>query len=164
MSNPKKILILTGLVALAVSFQIIPVIFSHQYVLLTMFSALPIYLITRISGSMGVIAFMVAGIAVFSINPHEGLFFLFTNGPIGLASGLGKYLGKKSFVTMFIMSVILTITLSLLNFIIGIRVFGINIPGPLSIQVLLIFLFSFCYSTLYSSMADFIYRLLRTRI
>jgi hypothetical protein len=158
MSNLKKITLLLGLITLTISFQLIPVIFSHQYVLLAMFSAFPIYLITRISGPMGLIAFMAAGIGIFSISPHEGLFFLFTNGPIGLVVGLGMYLGKKSLGTLLIMSIILTITLSLLNFVLGIKVFGADIPGLLGMEVIFIFLFSLLYSTLFSYTAELIYK------
>jgi hypothetical protein len=163
MSGAKKIAILAILTVFTILIQIIPAISSHKYVLLTMFSALPIYLITRTSGPMGLIAFVAAGILIFGISSHEGLFFLFTNGPVGLVLGLGWYFKKGNLAASFFSGLILTITLSLLNFVIGIKVFGANIPGWMGVQILLIFLFSFIYSAIYSLMAGFVYRLLRKR-
>lgn len=163
MSSTKKTTVLVVLTVFTVLFQIIPAIFSHKYVLLTMFSALPIYLITRISGPMGLIAFVAAGISIFGISSHEGLFYLFTNGPVGLVLGLGEHFSKRDLTAAFLTAITLAITLSLLNFVIGIKVFGTDIPGPLGVQILLIFLFSFMYCIMYSFMADFVYRLLRKR-
>jgi hypothetical protein len=164
MLGVKKLTIFVVLVVLTILIQIIPAISSHKYVLLTLFSSLPLFLIARSSGPLGLIAFVIAGISIFSINSHEGLFFLFTNGPVGLMLGLQRCFKKESLTASFITGLILTITLSLLNFIIGIKVFGTEIPGPLVIQILLIFLFSFLYSTMYSYFAGFIYRRLRKKI
>lgn len=163
MSGVKKIAILVVLTVFTILFQIIPAISSHKYVLLTMFSALPIYLITSTSGLVGLIAFVAAGISIFGISSHEGLFFLFTNGPVGLVLGLGGYFKKGNLAAAFFSGLILTITLSLLNFLIGIKVFGATIPGSLGIQVLLIFLFAFIYSVIYSFMAGFVYRLFQKK-
>jgi hypothetical protein len=163
MSSTKRITVLVVLTFFTVLFQIIPVVFSHKYVLLTLFSALPIYLITRTSGPMGLVAFVAAGILIFGISSHEGLFFLFANGPVGLVLGLGEHFSKRDLTAAFLTAITLTITLSLLNFVIGIKVFGTSIPGSLGVQILIIFLFSFIYSVIYSYMAGFVYRLLRKR-
>ncbi len=157
-SYTKKIAVVAVLTTFAVIFQIIPVVFSHKYVLLTMFSVIPIYLITCASGPLGLIAFVIAGISIFGISSHEGLFFLFTNGPVGLVLGLGGYFKKQNLAIAFLTGLILTITLSLMNFVMGIKVFGTNIPGPLGVQIISIFLFSFIYSLIYSYIAGFIYR------
>lgn len=90
-------LITTGglLICLTVLFQIIPVILSELFVFATMVSALPIYIISRINPQTGVIAYSAAAVLIFSVSTHEALFFLCTNGPVGLSLGIFNHYTKK---------------------------------------------------------------------
>jgi len=95
--NIRHIAIGGFLVGLSITFQLIPVIFGELFVLVTIFSTLPIFIITRLNPKTGGVAFVVTAILVLSFNSHEGLFFIFTNGPVGLALGtLNYYSDMKS--------------------------------------------------------------------
>jgi hypothetical protein len=150
--------ILTGL---AVLFQIFPALFTHQVVIVTLLSALPIYLITLINPLIGPMAYLVAGIFIFLVSPHESLFFFFANGVLGLSLGTGSYLTKKRVSAARISAVILTITLSLINYRLGILVFGTKIPGPFPVQLAVLLLFSFLYSCLFLYLANILVKKLK---
>jgi phage shock protein PspC (stress-responsive transcriptional regulator) len=153
-----KFLAIGGLcVCLAVLFQIIPVIFSELFVLTTMLSALPIYIISRINPKLGIVALIGAGIIIMSISTHKGLFFLCTNGPVGISLGTADYYFNKKALISLLSGVILTLTLSFMNYIIGIPVLGTSLPGNFIIQLTIIFLFSILYCFTYLHLARYIY-------
>jgi hypothetical protein len=148
-------LILTGLTVLL---QLIPVIFSHKLILFTMLSAIPIYLITRINPPVGPFAVILSGFLILLFSRHEALFFLLANGPVGLTLGIGQYLTKNRMIITLITSIVLTLTLSVINFHIGIKIFGAPIPGPFWMQLVIVWLFSFIYSNLYLYLANLVTR------
>lgn len=141
------------LVGFAILFQIAPIVLSELFVIVTMLSALPIYIITRLSFKNGIIAFIAVSIIVFTISPHEGIIFIFANGPIGLSIGGFSPICRSSRVVALFTSIILTLSLSIINFIIGINIFGIDLPGNLFTKLVLIFLFMFIYSYIYMDLS-----------
>lgn len=160
MTNTKLITIGGLLTGLAVLFQIIPALFSEAFIPITMLSALPIYIIARLNPKTGLIAFAVAGILIMAVTTHEGLFFLFTNGPVGLSLGMVHHFTAKKLIILLGTSLVLTFTLSIMNFVIGIHVFGTKIPGVLWVQLVILYLFSFVYIVIYFHLANFLFNLL----
>lgn len=135
--------------------------FSEIFVLLTLFSAVPIYIVSRINPKAGVLSYFVASLLVMLISTHEGIFFLCTNGIVGLSLGTCSYYTKKKILIWFISSLILTITLSFMNYVVGIPIFGAKIPGAMIIELVLIFVFSCVYNTIYYYFSNFIFKLLK---
>src|SRR5689334_8530576 len=117
------------MICLAVLFQITPVVFSEALVIMTILSAIPIYIICRLDPKLGLLGFVGAAFLIMLFSIHESMMFLFTNGVIGLSHGLCSYFIRKSLVIIIVTSLILTTTLTILNFIIGIPVFGFNLPN-----------------------------------
>ncbi len=154
-----KLIVLGGILSLvAVLFQSIPIFFSEIFIFATILSAIPIYIATRVDIKVGTLSYFVAGIIIMLLSIHEGTFFFCTNGILGLSLGiLSNYVNKKTFISMF-SGASLTVGLSILNFFIGIPVFGTEIPGSILIQLLIIFCFSSIYSFVYGFFADFIYK------
>lgn len=72
----------------------------------------------------------------FSI--HEGLLFLCTNGIVGLSLGICSFYINRKSIIWIISSVILTTVLSIVNYGIGIPVFGGWIPGKIVIQLVIL--------------------------
>ena len=155
-----KLLVLGGiLTGIAVLLQIIPVFFSEAFVLLTLLSALPVYILCRIKPAAGISACLSASILIFSISFHEGIFFVFANGIVGLSLGLGKYyFCRSSSLPVITGSLALTASLCTAALVLGINVFGTRLPFNIPLQIASILAFSVVYCLLYAKLADGLYR------
>lgn len=147
--NTKTIVIGSLLAAIAAIFQLIPVFLTEGLVFLTILSAIPIYLISIINPKVGLLSYIITGILVMIFSIHEGLFFLCTNGVVGMSLGISSYYTKKKLIIWAISSITLTISLSIMNYGIGIPIFGFKIPGGIPIQVVILFVFSLIYNIIY---------------
>lgn len=157
--NKTRIIVLGALLAaIAALFQLMPYFFSEMLVLLTIFSGLPIYIISRINPKVGVLSYIVASAIIMFFTVHEGLFFLCTNGIIGLSLGICNYYTKRKSIIWIISSFILTLTLSIMNYGIGIPVFGGKIPGNMIIQLAILLCFSVIYNIVYYYFLNFIFK------
>lgn len=161
MFNTKIVVIGALFAAIAALFQLTPTLFSEAFVFFTIFSAVPIYIVSRINPKVGVLSYFVASMLVMLLSIHEGLFFLCTNGIVGISLGICSYYKKMKVITWFLSSLVLTVTLSIMNYGIGIPVFGIKIPGAMVIQIATIFLFSTIYNIFYYYFSSFIFNLVK---
>jgi len=161
MSNTKTIVIGALLAAIAALFQSMPILLSEAFVFLTIFSAVPIYIVSRINPKAGVLSYFVASMLVMLLSVHEGLFFLCTNGIVGISLGICSYYKKMKAITWVLSALVLTVTLSIMNYGIGIPVFGTNIPGVVIIQIAIIFLFSISYNIFYYYFSNYIFNKLK---
>lgn len=155
--NTKTIALGSLCAAIAAMFQLTPIFFSEVLVFLTIFSTLPIYIISRIDPKAGVLSYFAASILIMFLSIHEGLFFLLTNGFIGITLGIFSRYTNSKMITLIFSSLFLTITLSILNYGIGIPIFGAQIPGTFIVQITVIFLFSAVYDSVYYYFANLIY-------
>lgn len=160
MSNTRVIVIGGLLACLAALFQCVPALFSEALVLVTIFSALPIYIIAKISPKVGVAGYVTAAILIMFLSVHESLFFLCTNGMVGLSLGICHHHTNKKLFICAASSAALTITLSIMNFVIGIPVFGVKIPCSIYMQLGILLLFSCVYITVYFFMANFFFKII----
>jgi hypothetical protein len=126
-----------------------------------MLSAIPIYIASRINPAAGIMSYLVAAILISFVSTHEAVFFLCTNGAVGVSLGSCRYFKLKLPFVIIISSCILTITLSVMNFGIGIPVFGTQIPGAFIVQLLILLLFSSVYNLIYLLFNDFIFNRLK---
>lgn len=149
MSRTKLIVLGAFFTSLAVVFQLIPVLFSEAFVLMTMLSALPIYIIAKMDPKIGVAGYIAAAILISLFSVHEGLFFLCTNGVVGLALGGTHHYTNKKIIILSVSTALLTLALSLMTFIIGIPAFGFVINTSIFMHICLLLLFSLVYSIFY---------------
>jgi hypothetical protein len=161
MFNTKLVVIGALFAAISALFQLIPALFSEAFVFLTIFSALPIYIVSRISPKAGILSYFVASMLIMLLSVHEGIFFLCTNGIVGISLGICSYYKEMKFSTWFLCSFMLTITLSIMNYGIGIPVFGTSMPGGMIIQIVTIFLFSIIYNIFYYYFSNYIFNILK---
>lgn len=161
MINTKTLIIGSLFAVIAALFQLIPVLFSEVFVIFTIFSAVPIYIVSRINPKAGVLSYFVASMIVILLSVHEGLFFLCTNGIVGISLGICSYYTKAKATTWSLSSLVLTIALSIMNYGIGIPVFGSKIPGGIIIQIAILFLFSVVYNIFYYYFSGFIFNILK---
>lgn len=160
----KTIVIGSLLASIAALFQLMPVFYSEVFLFLTIFSAVPIYLVARISPKAGLLSYIVAAMLVMIFSMHEGLFFLFTNGIVGLSLGICSFYTEKRRFICTLSSIILTIALVIINYGIGIPIFGSKIPGIMVVQIAIIFLVSTIYIISYYYFSSFIYRFIKNRL
>lgn len=154
MSRTKLIVLGAFFTSLAVVFQLIPVLFSEVFVLTTMLSALPIYMIAKMNPQIGIAGYIAAAILISLFSVHEGLFFLCTNGVVGLALGGTHYYTNKKTIIFSVSSLCLTLALSIMTFIIGIPVFGFVIETGVLMQIFILLVFSLVYSIFYFYLAN----------
>lgn len=142
---------------IAALLQCLPVFLTEALVILTMLSALPIYIITRVDPKTGIGALAASFILISLFSTHEALFFVFTNGPIGVVLGTLICLKKRKLFVILVSSLVMSFTLSIMNFVIGIPIFGSPIPGNLIIQIVILIVFSIVYSTLYLYLCEIVF-------
>jgi len=149
------------LICLSSMLQLLPTSFGEIFVIFTIFSAIPIYILSKLNPRVGLLGYIIAGTLIFSFNAHEGLFFLFTNGVVGFSLGAFNYRLKSKVLISLFSGIVLTLSLTLVNFIIGIPVLGVNLPGNLLIQISILMFFSLVYCFIYLFLANFIYNYLK---
>lgn len=163
MNRTKLIVLGAFFVSLSVVFQLIPVMFSEIFVLATMLSALPIYMIAKMNPKIGVAGYITAATLISLFSVHEGMFFMCTNGAVGLALGATHYYTNKKTIIFLISTVALTIALSTMTFIVGIPVFGFAMQINFYIQIGILLIFSLIYSIFYFYISDFIFKTINKR-
>jgi hypothetical protein len=161
MINTKIIVTGALLAVIAALFQSVPVFFSEMLVLLTVFSAVPIYISSRINPKAGILSYFVAAILITLISTHEALLFLCTNGIVGVTLGISCYYTNKRAVIWLTSSLALTTALSIAYYGIGIPVFGAKLPGATMLQLGIILFFSLVYNIVYYYFSVFVFRLLK---
>ncbi|MBH1941860.1 hypothetical protein I5677_13235 [Mobilitalea sibirica] len=158
MNRTKMIVFGALMAALAAIIQSLPALLTEAVIFITIFSSIPIYIIARIKPTVGVLSYLVAAFLVMLISLHEALFFLFSNGVVGLSLGSCSYFMIRKLLLAVLSALMLTLSLCIINYGIGIMVFGSELPGALIVQIIIIFVFSCIYVSVYHIFADFIYR------
>ncbi|WP_315115105.1 hypothetical protein [uncultured Clostridium sp.] len=160
MVTTKRIIIGAFLICLSVIFQLTPVLFSEIFVFLTVLSGFPMYVISKISPKVGVMAYAISALVILCLSVHESIFFLCTNGIVGLSLGATSYYTNKKLPIVVIASITLTFTLSIINFIIGVPVFGVKIPFSIFIQLGIFFAFAIIYNSIYLRISKFLFKII----
>ena len=154
-----RYIVIGGLLAIFTwLFQLLPVVFSEMFIFITVLSSIPVYIGSRIQPKIGAMIYVVAGFLISILSPHEGLFFFFTNGVVGLSLGIARYYTENKFYIGLISGSFLTISLGIMTYLLDILVFGTDIPGNISVQLIILFGFSFLYCSVFNIVSDFIYK------
>ena len=125
-----------------------------------MLSALPIYMIAKMNPKIGLTGYIAAAILISLFSVHEGLFFLSTNGVVGLALGATHFYTNKRIIIFSVSTLSLTLALSIMTFVIGIPVFGFVINASVFIQICLLFVFSLIYSIFYFYISNAVFKMI----
>ncbi len=76
------------LTAMVMGVEFLAATTGEALVVLTMTSSLPLYILGRENTLLAVMSYICIGLMLFFINPHQCLFFVTTNGLLGLALGV----------------------------------------------------------------------------
>lgn len=155
MFKTKELVFATLLCSVSAIFQLIPSFFSHALIFFTIVSSFPIYLITKKDYKLGLLSYIVTAIVIMLFNTHESMMFVFTNGLIGVTLGfLDKILTNKFFVC-FMASLYLSMSLIVINYLIGIPIIGISL-NIVILELLIIVLISVIYICVYYSLIKYL--------
>lgn len=134
------------LTAIIVVIEILAATMGEALVVLTILSSLPIYIICRSSIALGIASYINVGLILLLINPHQLLFFIFTNGLLGISLGFFDKKIKLSIISILASSLMLCIGIITMINLIGIFIVKWYIG-------ILIFLFSCIYVSFYHFIA-----------
>lgn len=157
--NRTKLIVLGALfTSLAVIFHMVPVLFSEALVLITMLSALPIYITAKMDPKIGLAGYITAAILITLFSSHEGLFFTCANGVVGLTLGLTHYYTNKKIIIISTSTVTLTLMLSIMTFLMDISIFGFVLSTSFFIQLCILIIFSLLYNIFYFYIANLVFK------
>ncbi len=127
---------------------------GESMVILTVFSTLPLYILTCKKIRLGLMSYSIVALVLLMINFHQLIFFLCTNGLIGLTLGvLSKY---KKVLRIVVTASISVIGLLGVSLILGINLFGIVYKSSMVVGVIIIFVIMIIYCWLYDWFARMI--------
>ncbi len=134
------------LTAMVMGVEFLAATTGEVLVVLTVVSSLPLYLIGRENTLLAVISYICVGLMLFQINPHQCLFFVATNGLLGLALGICDKKTKHGTVCILISGLALFGGCVALAFVLGLLIHWWILA--------LLLPFSFLYASIYRLLAS----------
>ncbi|MDF2904979.1 MAG: hypothetical protein K0R34_300 [Herbinix sp.] len=137
------------LTAITVLFQSAPVFLPGIGMAFSPFSTLPIAIATVMSLFLGILVLFASTLIILMVSAQEAMILIFATGILGFVLGAALY-RKGLLITLLASSLALTIGMLALTYIVTIPGFS-EITGSLRVPliVLIYFLFSFLYSTIW---------------
>ncbi|MCX7920504.1 MAG: hypothetical protein N3B21_00555 [Clostridia bacterium] len=138
------------LTSLTVLLQSAPVFLPAIGLALSPLSTLPIALATVFNISLGITVLFSSALILTIVSPQEAIILLFTTGLLGTVMGTLLY-RKGIIVSILSSTIILSIGMIILTYIVGISAFG-GLTGTLSFPITLIifFIFSLVYVSIWN--------------
>ena len=160
----KKIAYGAILTTIAIILELTAAFSGEVLVIITVFTALPVYLSCRIDKVIGVAGYFAVLILLLIFSPHQGIFFAFLNGLLGLVLGITGGSFNNKIISVIFSAMALAGGVFALIYIFGIAVFGMALPENILIRVWIVLVFCIIYTTLYQLLAGFIFERLKTII
>ncbi len=150
MNNVRFISIGGILTTLTVLFQSAPAFLPAIGLFLSPLSTLPIAIAAFYNVSLGITVFFSSAIILILVNVQEAIILLFTTGLLGIVIGTLLY-RKGIFVSILFSSIVLSLGMILLTFVVGISAFG-DLTSSLSmfLTVLVFISFSLIYVSIWN--------------
>lgn len=153
----KEIVTFILLVLLAIIVQLFPTYTSESYIMVTALSALFIAFITASKPNHGILAAFLTFILVMIFDPHEALFFAFTNAIIGWNIGNCYYNNKSKNYTSLAGGILLSLGIIILITVFDQTPLGSDITNILSKEMLGFFTFAIIYTYIYNLIFRYIF-------
>ena len=153
------------LTAITVIFQSAPIFLPAIGLLFSPLSTLPIAIASFYNISLGVTVFFSSSFILVLVNVQEAIILLFTTGLLGIA--LGTFLYRKGlFVSILFSSIILSIGMISLTYIVGISAFGdLTSLESIPLTILIYTSFSLIYGSIWNvCLRKFINYLIRINV
>ena len=108
----KNIVLSIVLMLISILIHFTHIVVDNFPLYITLFSIIPIYIISRNDPSIGTLAYIGAFMIIFLLDYYEGLIFILLNGLLGIFLGmLSHYINKKLLISI-ITSIILFISIN----------------------------------------------------
>lgn len=133
---------------------------GEPMVIITIFSALPIYISTRLNIKGGIISYCTTALLLGFLSPHQMVFFAFTNGLIGISLGICHCKQLRHIATLIIPAILMTAGLWLTAVLLNIM----NVLFARWWIFTICLIFCVGYTALCNFLLEKIYRLLQRRI
>ncbi len=141
----KEFILASLLTAIVLVIELVAIATGEVMVIITILSALPLYLLSRVNFVTAVISYICIAALLVLINPHQCLFFVTTNGLLGVTLGLCDSKIKRRSVSVFSGATALFC---------GIVIAGLAVGFPINSLILaVIFPLSVLYTALFSFIA-----------
>jgi hypothetical protein len=152
------------LIVLITVFQSAPRILGESFALAVYLCGLPVYIATRFNCIYGTAVYLAAAAILLYLNTGEALFFICTNGFIGLSLGILKYHFKSNYIIPAFSALLVNIVLFIVNYFFKINIFSnFTYKTPVT-QALALFPFLYIYCLVYLRLSMFANKLLRQNI
>lgn len=152
------------LTLLAAALQSAPGILGDTFSFVVILSGLPVYIAARFNWAYGTAVYLAAAGILVSMNTYEALFFICTNGFIGLSLGILKYHFKRNYTVSAISALITGVILFIINYFFEISIFGyLTFKTPVT-QALALFPLLYIYCFIYLEIAIYANNVLRQNI
>jgi hypothetical protein len=152
------------LTLLAAVLQAAPGIFGESFALAVCLCGFPVYIAARFNSIWGIAVYLAAAAILAYFNTGEALFFICTNGFIGLSLGILKYHFKSNYTIPAFSALIVNMMLFIVNYFFKINIIdNLTFKTPVT-QALALFPFLYIYCLIYFRLAVFANKLLRRNI
>lgn len=156
------------LTVLATALQTVPRIFGSAFAFAAILGGFPVYIAARLNSTLGIIVYLSVSILSATINISEAIFFICTNGIIGLSLGIAKNHFKKIYLVPVPSTLLVIVMLFMVNYLLGISIFGYSAfkaPIPQAFTLFLpLYIYCFIYMKLAMSADNLIYRYIDSRV
>ncbi|KUO72629.1 MAG: hypothetical protein APF77_07255 [Clostridia bacterium BRH_c25] len=161
----RRVLFLCILLAFsAAALQAVPGILGNTFAFTVILGGLPVYIAARLSCTSGIAVFFTASALSAYMDISEALFFICTNGIIGLSLGLAKGRFKNIYTVPFPSALLVVVMLSAVNYLFGIRIFGNSALKSLIPQAITLLPPLYIYCFIYLKLSMFADNLLHRNI
>lgn len=164
MFNKRILLLCIGLALLAASLQTVPIIFGTAFAFTVLLNGIPVYMATRLNYALGILVYILTAALLAFYNSFEALFFICTNGIIGLSLGIIKDCFRSIYPVPALSALLNISILFIVNYRFGISIFSSFLINAPILQVLMLFLPMYIYFLLYLKLAMSLDRLLHKYI
>ncbi len=153
MSDKRVLIFCFTLAASAAVLQNIPHMFGHALDFVAISAGFPVYSAARFNWVFGVAVYIAAAALSAALNTGEAVFFICTNGIIGLSLGIMKDRLKNINFVPVPSAILVIIMLFIVNYLFGISIFGYSSLNAPILQALTLFLPLYIYCYIYLKLA-----------
>lgn len=150
------------LIGISVILQTVPAAISHELMLLTVLSALPVFILVKLYPPFGFASYLIIGIGTAMVNPYDAVLFWGVTGMLGLSGGFFYCLTKSKPASAFITACIISMTALSINQLLSLYPADLAYPLPGRSLILIAMLFPCCLAFICAS--DVIFRQLDSLI
>ncbi|HOM42764.1 MAG TPA: hypothetical protein PLG67_03170 [Bacillota bacterium] len=164
MFNKRILFFCTGLALLAAALQAVPPILGAAFGFAALLNGFPIYLAARLSYILGILVYLSAAALLAFYNPCEALFFICTNGIIGLSLGIIKDRFRSIYPIPALSAILDIAILLIVNYRFGISIFSPSAFSTPVSQAAALMLPMYLYCLIYLKLAMSVDKLLHRYI